>query len=621
MVNSASFEDSSLYAMSTSIQDIHSMNVRPPSFTKWYGSIVFNFKDGHSSTPFWFHDDESSSTVLQKKTQGGKWCSDEQKQQTRWGGDEFMERLCALVSIQRSEKDVTLYHIGKKEEISQQQQQQSNAPIYETTQMDPFIASLKELKWGLFEKFSKVTKFSRNTAASVLLQGQNSSLIPSKFQENDTVRRTMDDYDSARIFLAKWAASMAAQSDQYASQEHRYRNVGLWGHQGGWDEETTSLGIFEILNSESDSSIPTHTRSNPITAEQWCSFFDASGRLTVGEPYVLESIFRGGLDPTLRKEAWPFLLGVYTWESTLEQRESQLVEKRNHYQELKNKWDTQVAESTHCQDQKHRIDKDVHRTDRTTLFYSKEDIPNPDPIMNAGTNCNLETLKDILCAYNVYDSELGYVQGMSDLLSPLYAVIGDEALAFWAFVGFMGRTGNFLMDQSGMHKQLSTMDQLLQLMDPQLYRHFQRTDSYNLFFCFRWLLVWFKREFNWDDTLSLWEALWTNYLSSQFHLFVALSILDQHREFIMDYLKSFDEILKYINDLALTMDIQETLQRAEILFYQFKQRVEALDKKRTNVVVASPSSSSSTSPPPPPSSQNSSKIPMISPLLRDLLSQ
>ena len=33
----------------------------------------------------------------------------------------------------------------------------------------------------------------------------------------------------------------------------------------------------------------------------------------------------------------------------------------------------------------------------------------------------------------------GYVQGMSDLLSPLYMVIGDD-LVFQAFVGFMNRT-------------------------------------------------------------------------------------------------------------------------------------------------------------------------------------
>ena len=31
----------------------------------------------------------------------------------------------------------------------------------------------------------------------------------------------------------------------------------------------------------------------------------------------------------------------------------------------------------------------------------------------------------------------GYVQGMSDLLSPILFIMDDEADAFWCFVGFM----------------------------------------------------------------------------------------------------------------------------------------------------------------------------------------
>ena len=34
-------------------------------------------------------------------------------------------------------------------------------------------------------------------------------------------------------------------------------------------------------------------------------------------------------------------------------------------------------------------------------------------------------------------------------------------------------------------------------------------ESGNLYFCFRWLLIWFKREFSFPDTCTLWEALWT----------------------------------------------------------------------------------------------------------------
>ena len=159
---------------------------------------------------------------------------------------------------------------------------------------------------------------------------------------------------------------------------------------------------------------------------------------------------------------------------------------------------------------------------------------------------HLEQMKDMLLTYNEHDKSLGYVQGMSDLLAPIYAVLQDDALAFWCFVGFMERMGrNFLRDQSGMRLQLLTLDHLVQLMDPALYLHLQRADSTNFFFFFRMLLVWYKREFAWDDVLRLWEALWTDWCSGNFHLFIALAILEKHRDVIMTHLEHFDEVLKY----------------------------------------------------------------------------
>ena len=92
----------SLYAISSPLENINSVFVRPPCFTKWYGSVVLNFKDGSSSAPLWFHDDESRSTVLQKNTQGGKFSDDQGTEcQVRWGGDEFMHRLCQLTQVTR----------------------------------------------------------------------------------------------------------------------------------------------------------------------------------------------------------------------------------------------------------------------------------------------------------------------------------------------------------------------------------------------------------------------------------------------------------------------------------------------------------------------------------------
>jgi hypothetical protein len=169
---------------------------------------------------------------------------------------------------------------------------------------------------------------------------------------------------------------------------------------------------------------------------------------------------------------------------------------------------------------------------------------------------------------------------MSDLLSPLYAVFQDDALAFWAFASFMRRMSrNFVRSQSGMRSQLRTLDELVQILDPKLYLHLERADSTNFFFFFRMLLVWYKREFDWSDVLRLWESLWTDYYSSQFHLFVAVAILEKHRDVIIDHLRHFDEVLKYINELSGTIDLQETLVRAERLFKRFEKTVEAVEKK------------------------------------------
>jgi TBC1 domain family member 15 len=93
------------------------------------------------------------------------------------------------------------------------------------------------------------------------------------------------------------------------------------------------------------------------------------------------------------------------------------------------------------------------------------------------------------------------------------------------------------------------------------------------------LLVWYKREFEWSDILRLWEGLWTDYLSSQFHLFIAVSILEKHRDVIMSHLKHFDEVLKYVNELSGTIDLGSTLVRAEGLFRRFEKTVEAVDRK------------------------------------------
>lgn len=95
-----------------------------------------------------------------------------------------------------------------------------------------------------------------------------------------------------------------------------------------------------------------------------------------------------------------------------------------------------------------------------------------------------------------------------------------------------------------MKAQLCQLYTLLSTIDPQLSTYLSKHDSGNMFFCFRWLLVLFKREFNCIDIMILWEILWTDIPCKNFHLLLCTAILDTERSILIENRYGFTEILK-----------------------------------------------------------------------------
>ncbi|KAH8431387.1 GTPase-activating protein GYP7 [Aspergillus melleus] len=589
-----------LYAFAVPLSEIYSLLVRPPSLGWWFGSLVINTRAGDSFPALFFHDSECESTILQKKRRTQETFDPfGEDGNVFWGGDEVLRWLRNYAEVQRSAVDHSIYLINPSDEDQMsfgrplsadgREMQRAESSTQQGSRqrdagMDPVTKALKETGWKVLEGFSKITTFTRRTANEIA----DSPRLPPQMRRlmrSPEIQTLQDEFDSARLYLARWAMSISEQSEKEKNQR-------IWTARDVLEMENSSVGDFEILELETGT-MSIQERRKVLELKEWEGFFDPStGRLQITVEEVKERIFHGGLDPNdgVRKEAWLFLLGVYPWDSSREDRQALMNSKRDEYIRLKGAWWEKMIEGSSkpeeyewWKEQRNRIEKDVHRTDRTIPLFAGEDIPHPDPdspFADTGTNVHLEQMKDMLLTYNEYNPDLGYVQGMSDLLAPIYAVMQDDAVAFWAFVGFMDRMErNFLRDQSGMRVQLLTLDNLLQLLDPQLYLHLQSADSTNFFFFFRMLLVWYKREFEWADVLRLWEALWTDYLTSNFHLFIALAILEKHRDVIMDHLKHFDEVLKYINELSNTMDLLPILTRAESLFHRFDRAVQAIDKK------------------------------------------
>lgn len=284
-----------------------------------------------------------------------------------------------------------------------------------------------------------------------------------------------------------------------------------------------------------------------LSARKWQAAFTPEGQLDIGK--TLSRIHRGGIHPSIRGEVWEFLLGCYEPKSTFDEREEIRQRRRLQYSAWKEEChqifpvvgsgkfitapvvtedgqpiqDPLVLQETNSGinassskmvkellsrgplDKKviqwmltlHQIGLDVIRTDRTLVFYEKQE--------------NLSKLWDILAVYAWMDTDVGYCQGMSDLCSPMIILLENEADAFWCFERLMRRLrGNFRCTESsvGVEAQLSNLASITQVIDPKLHQHLETLGGGDYLFAFRMLMVLFRREFSFCDSLYLWEMMW-----------------------------------------------------------------------------------------------------------------
>uniref|UniRef100_UPI0037E979F4 TBC1 domain family member 17 n=1 Tax=Semicossyphus pulcher TaxID=241346 RepID=UPI0037E979F4 len=331
---------------------------------------------------------------------------------------------------------------------------------------------------------------------------------------------------------------------------------------------------------------PQVIRGRPL--DTWEEFLDPEGRVMHPER-IREIVFRGGIIPPLRKEVWKFLLGFYPWNSTTKEREDILRVKTDEYFRMKVQWksvsEEQEMRNSLLRGYRSLIERDVSRTDRHNTFFSGNDNP------------GLTLLHDVLMTYCMYNFDLGYVQGMSDLLSPLLFVTQNEVESFWCLTGFMELVHqNFEESQEAMKKQLLQLSILLKALDPELCDFLDSQDSGSLCFCFRWLLIWFKREFSFEDILTLWEVLWSRLPCDNFHLLIACSILQSQRGELIGSDHDFNTILKHINELTMKLDLQSVLLGAEAIYLQLIQCKELPLKVQQVLGLYVPSSSEDDSP-------------------------
>ncbi|XP_065185015.1 TBC1 domain family member 17-like [Sycon ciliatum] len=394
------------------------------------------------------------------------------------------------------------------------------------------------------------------------------------------------------------------------------------------------------------------TREAPLSPKKWASFFDKDGRIC-NESEVRRCIFRGGIDPTIRRDVWRYLFGIYPFNSTEREREVVAAELRLRYDALKQRWKS-VLELSCADDERTKLcspsylvtdetdggtaprgaevaqpaaavtvgDPDVFLKLQAQVYAGRQsidikvmkkairvidkDVPRNDrdhPYFKGAGNPNLRVLRDVLITFAAFHPDLGYSQGMNDILSRFLVTMDDEQEAYWCLAKYLERIHVEFLEQ-GMVDKLETVKQLLGEMDAEFRDFFVTTGMDDFMFCHRWLLLSFKREFAFDESLKLFEILCSHHLEISsleaekakrkeellekertggeasdrlevvvnqeytFELFVCLAILQRYRSEIM----ASDEasgLYQIVNGLSMHMSMEELLVTAEELFFKY----------------------------------------------------
>ncbi|XP_073696194.1 small G protein signaling modulator 1 [Garra rufa] len=210
----------------------------------------------------------------------------------------------------------------------------------------------------------------------------------------------------------------------------------------------------------------------------------------------------------------------------------------------------------------HRIDKDVQRCDRNYWYF---------------TPANLEKLRNIMCSYIWQHLEIGYVQGMCDLLAPLLVILDDEAMAFSCFTELMKRMNQNFPHGGAMDTHFANMRSLIQILDAELFELMHQNGDYtHFYFCYRWFLLDFKRELVYDDVFAVWEVIWAAKCvsSSHFVLFIALALVEIYRDIILENNMDFTDIIKFFNEMAEHHNIKQILTLARDLVCKVQTLIE-----------------------------------------------
>lgn len=195
--------------------------------------------------------------------------------------------------------------------------------------------------------------------------------------------------------------------------------------------------------------------------------------------------------------------------------------------------------------------KSLGDNDTAVKSNSKHIIPSLEAKeMGHGQN----SLRRVLRAYSMYDTEVGYCQGMN-YISAMFLTFLSEEKAFWLLVVVMNDEPYKLRDlfgedMAGAHEVLFIAEKLLAQFLPKLSKHLEAESIHMSMFVTPWFLTAYTSTFPFDLVARVWDCFLIEGWKVLYR--VMLSLLEFASNDILHL--QFEQILSYFRDFSMKVN-------------------------------------------------------------------
>lgn len=167
-----------------------------------------------------------------------------------------------------------------------------------------------------------------------------------------------------------------------------------------------------------------------------------------------------------------------------------------------------------------------------------------------------DALRNILRAYNMYDTTVGYCQGMNYIVAMFLTFLNnDEESSFWLLVVTMNHQPYKLCDlfgedMAGTHEVLYIAEKLINKFLPELYKHFEEQGVHVSMFITEWLVTIYVSKFPFELVARVWDCFLVEGWKVVYR--VMLSLLDHASKDLLGL--KFEGILNYFREFPKRVD-------------------------------------------------------------------